>query len=933
MKKKYPAINLGAPGEEISKKELHQVINRFKNLHQARLQRVQDFLHPRQKMFLDILALVFHQNHAALPGFVNNNTPAGILDYKPTATTFQTCKKFFKNFRYRRKALVQYAIEGIYLMGSVGSIAFSKSSDMDIWLCHIDSLTEEQLENLQKKATAVEKWAESLGLEVHFFLMNAEQFRQGYDTPLSDESSGQTQHYLLLEEFYRTAIYIAGKAPAWWIVPPHQEQHYEAYIQHLLTGRFISRQEIIDFGGLQHVPADEFISATLWHIYKSLNSPYKSLLKLFLMECYASEYPHTQWIAAQMKKDIYRGNIDLNSLDPYLLIYQKVEDYLNLVLSEKRLSLSRQCFYLKIMGSSATALPPHERTLREAYLQKIATQWRWPEDLLETISRRKSWDIYKATHEHIIIRNQLKQCLNMIVRFAGQHTEKDYRKNQDLRLIGRKLHAFLEQKPGKIEFITTRHSVYIKESELTIIESDQDHSNPEWFLLSGPNTAENLLSSSPIKTTGSVAELLCWIVMNGLFHRQLKINIQSHSLSLSVTDITTTLHHLNDFITSYFRHKTDALDVYARPACLQTSLILVNLGQVISEETNSHGNILMGPRSDPFSYGNRQDCFILGSDQISISSWGEVSLIHREGIEGLFDSLITFINNCPEKDQQNFNCVCLTHLRGRSIQTRINRLYQSLIELFTQKPDSRFIVAAGRAYYLFKVSEGLLGYQKIENDELLLDQLASTQNHFSLVYFDQHVLEDTPVPLIYQSAKPDTITVFYQFKDSQTQVFIIDEKGALFTSSYAESNPQYIIRQFQIFLDSLIDQVRIPENISIEYFEIQSNSAGVCSCHPMTPTPLIGTSALEVRVSASDNGQQLTIYCNGQAFSDQNHDRIFSNVRNTILAARKNQNNYRCYITECDIPACLLGVDHINQAHTIHYLKYKDKIETYLSSS
>ncbi|WP_214657307.1 hypothetical protein [methane-oxidizing endosymbiont of Gigantopelta aegis] len=163
LKKQFTPIKLGAPGEEIGRKDLHQVISRFKVLHQSRLQHIQQFLLPRQRVFLDILALIFHQNHAALPGFHDTETPYGILDFKPGPIALQACRQYFKNFRYRRKALNQYAIEGIFLMGSVGSMAFSKTSDIDIWLCHDSTLNSKQLDHLQKKASAVETWAESLG--------------------------------------------------------------------------------------------------------------------------------------------------------------------------------------------------------------------------------------------------------------------------------------------------------------------------------------------------------------------------------------------------------------------------------------------------------------------------------------------------------------------------------------------------------------------------------------------------------------------------------------------------------------------------------------------------------------------------------------------------------------------------------------------------
>lgn len=247
---KYPPIKLGSPGEDISKKDLQSIIKRFKNLNQLRLQRVQSFFQARQQIFLDILPLLFHQNHPLLPGFTSSETVAGLPDYIPNKQAIHAAKQFSKSFTYKRKALLTHPIQGIFLMGSVGSIAFSKTSDMDIWLCHQPSLPADQINELQQKAIEIEQWADSLGLEVHFFLVNSESFSKGENIPISSESSGNTQHYLLLEEFYRTAIFIAGRIPAWWLIPPNQEYNYAEYLAHLIENRFISEHEVIDFGGL-----------------------------------------------------------------------------------------------------------------------------------------------------------------------------------------------------------------------------------------------------------------------------------------------------------------------------------------------------------------------------------------------------------------------------------------------------------------------------------------------------------------------------------------------------------------------------------------------------------------------------------------------------------------------------------------------------------
>ncbi|HEY8096551.1 MAG TPA: class I adenylate cyclase, partial [Methylobacter sp.] len=546
------AIHLGSPGEEISIQDLQTIKNRFKRLNQLREQRVQEFLQPRQEVFLELLALLFHGNFPMLPGFISSTTPAGLPEYNPSDRTLKAARQFARNFSYTRVASSTYPIEGLFLMGSVGSIAFSKASDMDIWLCHQSGLSPEALDELQKKASAIELWAASLGLEVHFFLMDSRQFRRGENTPISTESSGQTQHYLLLEEFYRTAIYIAGKSPAWWLVPPHEEGNYAGYIKHLIDNLFIPEHELIDFGGFDAVPAEEFSSATLWHLYKALHSPHKSLLKLLLMECYASEYPNTEWLCQDIKKAVYQGDFMSTDLDPYLLIYQKVERYLQKAHSHGRLALARQSFYLKVMGASDNTMDSTTRASRELYIQQVAKRWDWPASTVDELKYLRLWNIKKATSEHAVIVQQLTHCYRMIMGFAKAHVSQNLENSNDLKLIGRKLHSFLEKKPGKIEIITTHSEVHSKENSISILESRLPGSNSAWVLYPKYVQTTNAAESEPIQKCRSLIEILCWLLINGLYHNQLHLNFSSQTLTISDQDLRSTLRQINLFFSHYF---------------------------------------------------------------------------------------------------------------------------------------------------------------------------------------------------------------------------------------------------------------------------------------------------------------------------------------------------------------------------------------------
>lgn len=105
------------------------------------------------------------------------------------------------------------------------------------------------------------------------------------------EDCGSTQHILLLDEFYRTAVRLAGKRILWNMVPCDEEEHYDDYVMTLYAQGVLTPNEWLDLGGLSSLSAEEYFGASLWQLYKSIDSPYKAVLKTLLLEAYSREYP------------------------------------------------------------------------------------------------------------------------------------------------------------------------------------------------------------------------------------------------------------------------------------------------------------------------------------------------------------------------------------------------------------------------------------------------------------------------------------------------------------------------------------------------------------------------------------------------------------------------------------------------------------------
>ncbi len=105
-----------------------------------------------------------------------------------------------------------------------------EGGELDIWVCVSSAMKPEARERLINKCLLITDWAKSLGVEANFFLMDEERFRTNQSEEMTGENCGSSQHLLLLDEFYRSAVRLAGKRLLWQIVPPEMEECYDEYV-------------------------------------------------------------------------------------------------------------------------------------------------------------------------------------------------------------------------------------------------------------------------------------------------------------------------------------------------------------------------------------------------------------------------------------------------------------------------------------------------------------------------------------------------------------------------------------------------------------------------------------------------------------------------------------------------------------------------------
>ena len=405
-----PRAHLSAPAlnEGTGRQVLQQLRGRFLSVNQGRLARAMEGLAPRQQALLNLLALFFHINHPLLPGYVSACTPAGVSGYEPDATTLAAAGHLIRDFSCSMgNSCPSQPIHGLFLMGSLGTLAQTDQSDMDVWICLAPDLSDAAVSALRKKCRRLEAWATSQGCEAHFFLIDAQ---------LRNDEGDEPRQRLLLDEFYRTAIWLAGRTPLWWWVPVHEEARYAEFAGGLLDVRAVGRNETIDLGHLAHIAPGEFLGAGLWQLFKGIESPYKSLLKLLLIEVYASEHPQVNCLSLDFKQSVYANQLDLDELDPYVVVYRRIERYLKGRAELQRLELVRRSLYLKVghkLSNGETGMQWQRRLLK-----RLTREWGWDEQHLAMLDNRSQWQAQQISHERRALARELSVSYRSLRQFA-----------------------------------------------------------------------------------------------------------------------------------------------------------------------------------------------------------------------------------------------------------------------------------------------------------------------------------------------------------------------------------------------------------------------------------------------------------------------------------------------------------------------------------
>ncbi|MBA1202202.1 class I adenylate cyclase [Pseudomonas capeferrum] len=924
----------------IDRQVLVKLRARFLHLNQGRLSRAMEGLSSRQQLVLTLLPLFFHVNHPLLPGYVSGMTPAGVSGFEPDARALTEAQRLARSFSYKpRHGNRPQPIHGLFLMGSLGTLAQAEESDMDMWVCHASDLGEEALIELRRKCQLLETWAATQGAEAHLFLIEPEGFVRGErDGQLSSDDCGTAQHYLLLDEFYRTAIWLAGRTPLWWLVPVYQEHDYAPYTQTLMTKRFIRADDCLDLGHLAQIPPGEYVGAGLWQLFKAIDSPYKSLLKLLLTEAYASEHPQVRCLSLDFKQAVFAGQLDLDELDPYMMIYRRIEQYLQRRGETGRLELVRRCLYLKVNKKLGDTGRQRSGDWQRRLLARLADEWGWDERRIALLDSRSQWKVRQVANERRDLVAELNYSYRFLCQFARHHDASSRADQRDLNVLGRRLYAAFERRAGKIEVINPGIAPDMAEDNLTLVHSPnrKEPGSFHWGLYNGNLGGHELDLFNPIKRCRELLELLVWAHRNGVIDASTRLAVHPGSSDLTEAELFNLLGSLQQAVPL-------PLATVSEIRLLQSSvadeiLVLVNVG---IDPLHHHRdlNILMTTeRTDSLSYSGLRENLVLTLDLVTLNSWNEVLVQRYDGEHALMRCLRDFLNGLGQRGHRpRLRVHCFSHNRAQAISQRVDSLFGTLQRLLNQGLNHRYLLQVAQHIHVLELRAGDVSLVSLGDVDDMVRYLGEERSEYSPLHIDSQALQEHELRLVLEQGQPQCIQVFYRLLGDWADLYVLDEHNALWQQRLPLHDELGLLLPMQRFLQSILVRrnAQLPLNslqvdvLDVLYYQLLPAGPGKARGLESRPAPMDasdhGYYAVQAILQAGAQDEvHVSLYCDQQEFSQLDHgDQLYRAVARQILGQRRDAVNYRCYITDLD----LSGLLEDDQGSTLLYLRYKGKLE------
>src|SRR5690606_1926731 len=117
-------------------------------------------------------------------------------------------------------------------------------------------------------------------------------------------------------------------------------------------------------------------------------------------------------------------------------------------------------------------------------LEKLASSWGWENYHLHVLDNRAHWKADQVMAERALLVNELSNSYRLLSEISKNPFADAAISNEELMVLGRKLHAAFERKAGKIEWINPGISDDLQEPALCLVQEAREQQD-SWHLYRG----------------------------------------------------------------------------------------------------------------------------------------------------------------------------------------------------------------------------------------------------------------------------------------------------------------------------------------------------------------------------------------------------------------------------------------------------------------
>lgn len=492
------------------------------------------------QIILYMLPWLLSVNKLSVPGYIKElKKPFYVYGLGTDREFIKQEQSFKKLFNIKEeKSLLNFQsrgpqIQGIYTIGSVGTISQTSRSDCDTWIC-IDKndYDDKELQCMAEKINLIKDWLDArLKIPVYFFITDVDDIRNCNFGKLDYESSGSAQKNVLKEEFYRTSILISGKIPFWWVCyDGDAEVDYDQELSRNSRSDF-GEADFVDMGNLASVNQDEYFGASVWQYNKSLTHPLKSIIKMLQLKMFL-ESPKEELLCHKLRQLVLEGKSGDDFPDPSIFAMNAVLDYYADNTGRENFEYIKKFFYLRF----DLKLLSKDQSFKEEMVGDLFKKYKIDRSEIYSLNAFESWKLQEHINLGKLMFRFLIEIYNDIVRIqkgkAGEMSP------QELTILGRKLSSSLATKEYKIPVF----HIPVETIKLPVMTFSADKKG--WKVLSSDDQLV------PFVAHENIIFCIAYLVWNGIYDPA-QIRMLPNQTQVTIQEIINLGRKMKDVFGSY----------------------------------------------------------------------------------------------------------------------------------------------------------------------------------------------------------------------------------------------------------------------------------------------------------------------------------------------------------------------------------------------